>query len=80
MILHFVGPGELPRADGTGKNLPHVPLVVEEGVSLETVFVLEGFWDSELLTLHAPVDPVLDGGVSEEIQSSDAHFRERLRI
>ena len=58
MLLHLVGPGELLLTHGTGEHLPVVALVIKEGVSLETVFVLEALDNLDLFTLNAPVGAI----------------------
>lgn len=74
VVLHFVRPGELLVAHRTGEDLPLGTLVVQEGVPLEAVFVLEGFLDVLLGTLHTLVYSVADAGISEEVQTSDGHL------
>lgn len=56
MVLHFVGPRELFTADGARENLALTAFVIEEGVPLEAVLVLEGFDDVHLGAFNALVD------------------------
>jgi hypothetical protein len=59
VVLHFVRTRKFTGADGAGEDLPHIPLVVEEGVTLKGVLVLEGLLDMKLLAFHTTVNSVL---------------------
>ncbi len=58
MTLHLVRAGELLGADYAWKDLSRRSLVVEEGVTLEAVLVLEVLLYLHPLALDAPVGSV----------------------
>lgn len=78
VVFHFVWSGEFLAAHGAGKNLPLVALVVQKGVPLEAVLVLEGLLDVGLRALGALVDALGYGSVAEKVETSDRHLRELL--
>ena len=75
MLFHLVRTRELLLADDTGKDLARGALVVEEGVPLEAVLVLEVLADLHALALDATVRAVgREGGVTKEVQPADGHL------
>ena len=81
MLLHLVWTRKLLLTHRTRKHFPVCPLVVEEGVSLEAVLVLEALVDLDLLTLDAPVAAVAgDVRVLEQVQPPDTHVTQRLGV
>lgn len=78
VVLHLVRSRELLAAHRTGEDLALRPLVVQEGVSLETVLVLERLGDVLFGAFRALVHPVADDGVLEEIQSAHTHLGQLL--
>lgn len=81
MLLHFVWPGELLLTHGAGEHLPVVALVIEEGVPLETVFVLEALDNLDLFALNAPVGAIArDVGIFEQVEAPDTHVLEALGL
>ena len=66
MLFHLVRTRELLLADDTRKDLARGALVVEEGVPLEAVLVLEVLADLHALALDATVRAVgREGGVTK---------------
>ena len=81
MLLHLVWPGELLLTHGAREHLPVGALVIQEGVSLETVLVLKALDNLDLLALDAPVGAVAgDVGVLEQVEAADAHVLEALGL
>ena len=81
VLLHLVGPGELLLTHGAREHLPVVALVIEEGVTLETVLVLKALDNLDLLALDAPVGAVAgDVGVLEQVEAADTHVLETLGL
>lgn len=78
MILHFVGPGKLFRAHRTREHFPLLPLVIQEGVPLEAVFVFERFREVHFGALRALIYALVYRRVPEQIQPSHRHFGELL--
>lgn len=74
VIFHFVRPGELLVAHWTGEDFSLGTFMVQEGMSLEAVFVLEGLLYVFLGTFHTLVDSVADTSVTEEIQPTNGHL------
>lgn len=79
VVLHFVGPRELFAAHRARKHLPLGALVVEKGVPLEAVLVLERLLDVFLGTFRALVDALADDRVPEQIEATHTHFGELFR-
>lgn len=74
MLLHLVGSGELLKADRAGEDLALLALVVEEGVPLEAILVLERLEDLHFVALEAAVGAVTgDLGVAQQVQSPHRH-------
>ena len=81
VLLHLVRPGELLLTDRAGEDLPVGPLVVQKCVALEAVLVLEALHDLNLLTLYTAVRAVTcNVGIFEQIQPSDTHILQGLRV
>jgi hypothetical protein len=78
VVLHLVGPRELLGADRTGEDLALVAFVVEEGVPLEAVLVLEGLLYVDLGALGALVDALGYRGVAKQIEPAHRHLRQLL--
>jgi hypothetical protein len=75
MLLHLVRTRELLLADDAGKDLASGTLVIEEGVPLEAVLVLEVLADLHALALDAAVRAVGgEGSVAEKVQPADRHL------
>lgn len=79
VVLHLVGPRKLLAAHRTGKHLSLGALVVQKGMALETVLVLECFLNILFGAFRALVDTVADDGVFKEIQAAHTHLRQLLR-
>lgn len=78
MVLHLVRSRELLAAHWTREDLALCPLVVQEGVSLETVLVLERLLDILFGAFRALIHAMADHGVLEEIQSAHTHLGQLL--
>ena len=81
VLFHLVRPGKLLSTDGTGEDLSGDPLVVQEGVALEAVLVLEALKNLDLFAFDTSVGPVIGNeGVFEQVQSTDGHVGQRLGL
>ena len=81
MLLHLVRAAELLAADRTRKDLALRALVVEEGVALKAVLVLETLADLGLLALQAAITAVLrDLGVAQQVQAAHRHVGQSLGV
>jgi len=81
VVLEFVGSRKLASAHQARKHLALVAFVVEVGVPLEAVLVLERPRHVLLLAGDAAVHALLrDGSVAEEIQAPDRHLLQLLRV
>ena len=58
MLLHLVRTGEFFLTNRAGKNFSVSAFMIQEGVSLEAVFVLEALDNLDLFTLNAPVGAI----------------------
>lgn len=79
VVLHFIRPGEFLLADRTGEDLPLMPFVVEEGVTLEAVFILERFLYIDFCAFRTLIDALVYRRVPEQIQTPHGHFRQLFR-
>lgn len=79
VVLHFVGSRELLAAHRTGEYFALGSLVVQEGVSLETVFIFERLLDVFFGAFGALVDAMADYCVFKEIQPPHTHLRQLFR-
>ena len=81
MVFQFVGSGELATAHQTRKHLALVALMIEIGVSLEAVLILESARHVLLLAGYAAVHALLrDGSVAKQVQAADRHLLQLLRV
>lgn len=72
VLFHLVRARKLLRTDGAGENLPGDPLVVQEGVALEAVLVLEALKNLDLFAFDTSVGAVIGNeGVFEQVQPAD---------
>lgn len=71
VILHLIWPRELFPTHRAGEDFALRAFVVQEGVSLETVLVLECLLHVLLGTLGALVHSVLDACVAEEVETAN---------
>lgn len=74
VILHFVGSREFLAAHRTGENFPLVAFVIEEGVPLEAVLVLEGLLNVNFGALRALVDALGYRSVAKKIKAPHRHL------
>ena len=81
MLLHLVGAGELLGADRAGEHLPLLALVIQEGVALEAVLVLETLLQLHLVALEAAVGTVAgDLRVLEQVEPAHGHVLQALGL
>ena len=79
MLLHLVRAGELFSAHRAGEHLPLLALVIQEGVALEAVFVLETLLQLHLVALQAAVGTVAgDLRVFEQVEPANGHVLQTL--
>ncbi|KAJ8870966.1 hypothetical protein PR048_027268 [Dryococelus australis] len=74
VVLHFVWARELLGTDRAREHLPLVTLMVEEGMPLEAVLVLEGLLHICLGALGALVHALGDRCVAEQVEASHTHL------
>jgi len=81
MVFQFIGSGEFTTTHQTREHLALVTLVIEIGVPLEAVLILESPRHVLLLAWDATVHAFLrDGSVAKQVQAADRHFLELLRV
>lgn len=78
VVLHLVGSRELLSAHRAGEDLTLSALVVQEGVSLEAVLILERLLDILFSTLRTLIDALADHRVPKEIKSPHTHLGQLL--
>ena len=68
MLLHLVRTGEFFLTNRAGKYFSVSAFMIQEGVSLEAVFVLEALDNLDFLTLDTPVGAITGNvGILEQI-------------
>lgn len=67
VILHFIGSREFFATNWTWKDFTLMTLVIEEGVSLEAVFVFKGLLNVDFGALGALIDALRNRCIAEEI-------------